>query len=163
MIWFSADFHFNHANIIRLCNRPFSNVDDMNDTLLANINDRIAAQDTLYFLGDWSFNNISHYRSQINCKNIHFIIGNHDHFQSEDRKCFGWIKQMYDLKVGKFTIVLCHYPLREWNKSFHGSYHLFGHCHGNLPPYKKSFDIGVDPCNYVPLNIDQVFDKFKEL
>lgn len=31
-----ADTHFNDANIIRFCNRPFSSVDEMNTMLIDN-------------------------------------------------------------------------------------------------------------------------------
>lgn len=35
-LFFTSDTHFYHANIIRFCERPFRNVEEMNETLIAN-------------------------------------------------------------------------------------------------------------------------------
>jgi calcineurin-like phosphoesterase family protein len=37
-IWFTADTHFGHANIIQNCKRPFSSVMKMNEKLIENWN-----------------------------------------------------------------------------------------------------------------------------
>ena len=57
MIYFTADHHFGHANIIRHCARPFQSVGEMDRALLDNWNARIKPQDTVYILGDLFFRN----------------------------------------------------------------------------------------------------------
>jgi calcineurin-like phosphoesterase family protein len=52
-IWFTADFHLGHKNIIRYCNRPFQTVEEMNQEILERLNSRVKANDILYFLGDF--------------------------------------------------------------------------------------------------------------
>jgi hypothetical protein len=34
-IWFTADLHLGHRNIVDYCNRPFRDVEAMNDALMA--------------------------------------------------------------------------------------------------------------------------------
>jgi calcineurin-like phosphoesterase family protein len=51
--WFTADFHFGHNNIIRYCNRPFRNGEEMDQTILEPLNASVKPNDTLYFLGDF--------------------------------------------------------------------------------------------------------------
>ena len=55
MIWFTSDTHFGHENMLRLCGRPWSTVGQMNEAMAANINSKVAADDELYILGDFSF------------------------------------------------------------------------------------------------------------
>ena len=80
MIYFTIDMHLGHENIIRLCNRPFSNVEEMDQALIDNWNRRVQPQDTIYILGDLMFRNKKppeEYLRQLNGKK-HLIIGNHD-------------------------------------------------------------------------------------
>ena len=52
MIYFIADTHFNHANIIKYCNRPFKNTDEMNKYIIRKWNSVVKERDTVYHLGD---------------------------------------------------------------------------------------------------------------
>lgn len=54
MIYFIADTHFDHANIIRFCNRPFTSVEEMNETLIVNWNRKVHGNDTVYILSHTS-------------------------------------------------------------------------------------------------------------
>ena len=53
-IWFTADFHLGHKNIIRYCNRPFDTVEEMNRTIIERLNSLVKTNDILYFLGGTS-------------------------------------------------------------------------------------------------------------
>ena len=52
MVYFTADTHFDHANIIRFCNRPFETVEEMNEALIANWNRKVHANDTVFIIAD---------------------------------------------------------------------------------------------------------------
>ncbi len=158
MFCFSADTHLNHKNIIEYCSRPFSTIEEMNETIIENFNDRIMPDDTLYHLGDFSFGDAYRWRKRFKCKNIFLIRGNHDKSGLKDAG-FGWVKDTHNLirPEGKeISIFLSHYGHRVWPSSHHGSYHLYGHSHGKLPSYGKSFDVGVDCFNFIPISLDTV-------
>lgn len=82
MIWFTSDTHFGHENMLRLADRPWSTVGRMNDAMVASINSKVAADDELYILGDFSFKmtvqDAYELRKSIACKRIHLLPGNHD-------------------------------------------------------------------------------------
>lgn len=174
-IWFSSDFHGYHKNICsgstawdlrgdgsHQKTRPFANQYKMTDKLVENINKVVGQDDTLYYLGDWSFggiDNIWNLRKRIVCRNIHFIYGNHDHHIEDNRNIripdteviafeslCGWeydehvplhslfssVQYYKEISINKQRIVLSHYAHRVWNKSHHGAWHLYGHSHGTL-------------------------------
>ena len=55
--FYTADLHLGHANIIRYCNRPFKDIDRMNDVLISNWNSRVKSGDTVIHNGDFCFKN----------------------------------------------------------------------------------------------------------
>jgi len=171
MLYFTSDFHFGHENILRYCNRPFHSVMEMDEMLINNYNSQIDNDDTVYILGDFAFNNVIEYSSRLN--GIKYLIpGSHDKFKYKEN--YGElmildpifeipISGLIDEYDNNRLIVLCHYSMRSWNKSHYGSYHLFGHHHGNLNSYGLSFDIGVDTNNYFPYSLNQIETKMKTL
>lgn len=163
-VFFTSDFHLGHHNIIRYCNRPFSSAAEMDDIIIQNLNYKVKKGDLLYFLGDFCLGRheqVVAYRRRINCHNIIFIRGNHD--KQIPSNCFSSIQDIGRYKSGDLQIYLCHYAMRVWNNSYHGSLHLFGHSHGTLSPYGKSFDCGVDANDFMPWSIDEVKERMESL
>lgn len=88
--YFISDPHYGHKNLVRgesnwehkrQC-RDFDTREEMNETLVSRINEKVPETGTLICLGDWSFGgkgNIWHLRRDINCNDVHLILGNHDH------------------------------------------------------------------------------------
>ncbi len=165
MIYFSSDHHFNHANILKYTQRPFSSIQEMDSEMISKWNSVVKDRDEVYYLGDLTLGNWGTARSYLKQLKgrIKFIEGNHDKRWFSSLESNQKLPPIYELNYMNKTIVLSHYSLRSWNKSFHGSYHLFGHSHGELPPYGKSFDIGVDCWNFYPVSIEQVFEKMETL
>ena len=170
--FFTSDTHFGHTNIIRYCNRPFTNREEMGETLIANWNEVVRPNDEVFHLGDFAFGSgvdgmyARNILDRLNGR-IYLIHGNHEEAASHPaaRPSFQWIRDYYELKVGGQRIVLFHYPMRSWNWVMKGSWHLFGHVHGNLQPFGKSIDIGVDVMNFRPVSFDElriIMDKQKQ-
>ncbi len=151
-IWFTADFHLGHANIIRYCDRPFADAASMDTEIIERLNSAVAKRDLLYFLGDFCRfgKEALDYRRRIRCKNIFFVEGNHDIGTRKIASEFRWWQQLAEAKVDRQVVVLCHYAMRVWHHSFRGSWHLYGHSHGRLPddPAALSMDVGVDTHEY---------------
>lgn len=167
-IFFCSDLHFHHKNIIKYSNRPFSSVQEMNEALIKNWNAVVQPDDTVWQLGDFAFCSYDEIKKIIRRLNGHknFLFGNHDKElmkHSDDllsSKLLDSLQYYKELKVDGQLIVLLHYGLRVWNKSHHGSIHLYGHSHGSLPPHGKSVDVGVDckeiTSEYRPVSLGEV-------
>jgi calcineurin-like phosphoesterase family protein len=161
--YFTSDYHFGHANVIKYDNRPFKNVGEMDEALIENHNSVISDEDDLYFLGDFSFSKTrtEEYLQRLN-GNKFFIKGNHDgHNIIKLYKHYGtYLGELAEVDVGGQRIVLCHYAMRVWNKSHRGVWQLYGHSHHSLPddPNSLSFDVGINGrgYDYTPLSFAQV-------
>lgn len=166
--WFTSDLHLGHKNIIEYCNRPFQSVEAMDEALIYNWNARVEPKDNIYVLGDFSFHQpdrtftIFH---RLN-GNKHLILGNHDKPAIYAPLPWAWVKDVHMLRAllgdEKVNIWLSHYSHRRWPKSHHGTYHLYGHSHGELEGYYRSCDVGVDAWNYAPVSMRQVIDKLRD-
>ena len=93
-VFFFSDPHYGHKNICRGTSTwelkehggensvmDFDTVEQMNDTIVNDINNIVRQDDYLVCLGDWSFggvDNIWNFRKRIVCKNIILVLGNHD-------------------------------------------------------------------------------------
>lgn len=168
MLYFVADTHLGHGNIIKYCARPFSSTHEHDQALISNWNSVVKENDTVYHLGDFGLAHPKYLldlSSMLNGKII-LIKGNHDKaIKGQLAKRFSEIhvgyhelkKQDPEMDMNQL-IVLCHYPLLTWNKRYFGSWHLHGHVHGNIPGTDDTarLDVGVDTNNYTPVSYDQV-------
>lgn len=164
-IFFTGDTHFKHGNIIKYCNRPFSSLEEHDETLIQNWNNVVKKEDIVYHLGDFCFRDFNDYFYRLNGQ-IHFIEGNHDKETHKHRDKFASYSKYKEIGVGDQKIVLCHYAFRIWNKSHYGSWNLYGHSHGSLSddPHARAIDVGVDCHNYTPIEYEQVKEiMFKKL
>ncbi len=159
MIWFTADQHFGHTNIIKFCGRPFIDADHMASNLIKRHNSVVQPGDHVYHLGDVTFQlDAEQYVNRLNGVH-HLILGNHDHNAFHKRKRPGVYHSIQDTKQVKwngYTFFLSHYSHRVWPKSHFGNIHLYGHSHGSIPPFGRSMDVGVDTNDFFPYSASQV-------
>jgi calcineurin-like phosphoesterase family protein len=167
-VWIFSDPHYNHKNICRgVTNwrtsdgeipisqtRDFATIEKMNAAIVNNINSCAMPDDILICLGDWSFGgfeSIREFWNRIMCKNIHLILGNHDHHIDRNRDgsqgLFKSVSHYNTLEMGQFKFRLMHYPISSWDGLGKGVMHLHGHCHlpTNLRLSKgQRMDVGMD-------------------
>lgn len=151
MDFFTSDTHFFHKNILEYQaeDRPFDDVEEMNEAIITQWNQDVCPKDSIYHLGDFSMGHKAktvELRKRLNGK-IHLIRGNHDHMKNNE-EFYNMFESVEDYKVyrnNKRRIVLFHFPIQEWDKCYYGDIHLHGHCHGNLISTKPNrWDIGWD-------------------
>ena len=163
-IWVTSDTHFNHANIIRYCQRPYSSVQEMNEDLIARWNKCVKPGDTVYHLGDFAMGikpQVHELRRALNGK-IKLIKGNHDnHTNQWYRECE--FDEVYDRPIIVMrAIILSHAPLSGFGNDS-DFVNLYGHVHNNpdfVPFTERSYNVGVDTNDYAPILFDDVIDKF---
>jgi calcineurin-like phosphoesterase family protein len=90
VIYHSSDWHLDHANVIRHDCRPDADIEAMNARILRTTNECVSEKDWLVFHGDLVVNRgmrddntayidrVKFFLSQLRCKNVIFIGGNHD-------------------------------------------------------------------------------------
>lgn len=169
MVYFIADMHIGHDNIIRLCGRPFRTVEDMDATIINNWNSRVKDEDTVYILGDIAFKSVSDPVQILKKLKGHKILikGNHDGRNMKNpafRACFDRIDNLSTEPINGERVVVCHYPIMEWDGYFRGAWHVYGHVHNNTT--NKCFqyilnepnmlNAGVDITGFRPVTLDEL-------
>lgn len=168
MIWFTSDLHLGHRASIKMCDRPFASVEEMNKTIICNFNECVKKNDIVYILGDVAHRmpvaEVNKMIGGLNGKKI-LCKGNHD--KRYDVTLFESIYDFVEIAANGINISLMHYPMMSWPKSRHGSLHLHGHIHskGDYNIQQKNdgilrYDVGVDANEYRPVSIVQIKEFF---
>ncbi len=157
--WFTSDLHLGHKRIVELSKRPFDDIEEMEEMILAYWHLLVAPGDEVYVLGDFSFHSAARQTDILNSlPGQKFLVkGNHDS-SKRNKKVHGWawIKDYHEMKLEGILTVLMHYPLASWRNAIHGSYHLHGHSHGSTPTFGRRLDVGVDVHEFMPVEANEV-------
>ncbi len=153
--FYISDTHFRHARVIELCKRPFKSADEMDNEIVRRWNSVVEHNDIVYHLGDFAFGLADEFAirnvfGRLNGRKI-LILGNHDFRKGGDvhptLAALDWYQPptpLLETSDEGQRVVLCHYALRTWPGQHKGSYHFYGHSHGDLPGVGRSRDVGVD-------------------
>lgn len=183
-IFFTSDTHFYHENIIRFCNRPFSNVEEMNSTMIERWNAKVPKDGLVFHLGDFAWGGLNKYkqiREQLN-GDIVLIKGNHEwrngpQNESDYEKLFLHTTQQLFIEIEKRKIYLNHVPFLCYGGTYRNDsdliYQAFGHVHSNPSMIGKDltrlsmlfptqYDVGVDNNNFEPISWNELDTKIKE-
>lgn len=164
-IFFTADTHFSHARIIELCKRPFSSMEEMDETMVQRWNDRVKPDDLVYHLGDFTLKGADVAGSFLDRLNgrLTLVIGNHDRSSVMLLSRWASVIPALEISVGGKLITMCHYAMRVWNGSHRGALMLYGHSHGTLPGSSQSLDVGVDAWDFRPVTIYEIMARMAAL
>jgi calcineurin-like phosphoesterase family protein len=157
--FFTADEHYGHKNIIKYCSRPFRSVEEMDDTIISRHNEVVGQDDHVIHAGDFTLNDNKFFQTIIRrLSGIHtFLVGSHDRWLEKSGN-----HEIMELRIDGQHIVVCHYAMRTWPRSHYGSWQLYGHSHGTLPPLGLQMDIGVDTHDYYPYSFEEINSTMKK-
>lgn len=185
-VFFTADTHFSHKNILLHCpNRASDGNFDINDLkahnewLIDRWNSCVDKKDLIYVIGDFAFGpseDVKKILGKLRGQK-YLILGNHD---GSSDKLEGYFKQITQIKHVTFKksnfefldedlqVSMCHYPMVTWASKHYGCIQLHGHCHGRLDNYNNTstdlrVDVGIDSgiANYSLVSLEQVYEFFK--
>lgn len=157
--FFSSDTHFGHENVIKFCNRPFKDVEEMDQTLIANWNKVVGKQDRVYHLGDFAMD----YRVALRIRpmlngSIYLGLGNHDNgkkLASAFQRVYLW-REFRDL-----NFVATHIPMRR--QQLRGvQFNVHGHVHNNDEELENfHINVSVENTDYAPVPMEVILNEIK--
>jgi calcineurin-like phosphoesterase family protein len=178
-IFFTSDTHFGHGNIIKFCDRPFKDVDEMNYKLIENWNNKVPNDGLVFHLGDFAWGGYDFWkniRNQLN-GDIILIKGNHDiknMSATAEEELFKFSTWQMLVEIEGRKLYLNHVPFLCYGGTYRDPkglvYQLFGHVHSG--PGKKGmdiprmqylfptqYDVGVDNNGYEPISWNELNEK----
>ena len=166
-IFFCADTHFNHKNIIKYCNRPFKDVDEMNEVIINNWNSVVSDDDTIFFLGDFVLGNreqIIEFGSKLKGHKI-LQVGNHDRATTK-----AFIDAGFETVYKKPTIInfneygitvrISHAPIYDREDNY---FNICGHVHQENINDANHFCVSMEQINYTPIELSKIVEYMKEV
>lgn len=163
---FYSDPHFGHENIIRYCNRPFTNVQHMTSEFISRYNSVVRTQDHVLWLGDcfWAAHLGKTILSLLNGRKS-LVRGNHDQ-QVAKMLAMGFeqVTSRLEFDLAGQHVIASHYPPKlyrpgqvyidsYWDRRpdpAPDTYYLHGHTHEQGTGEGNRIHVGVDAWDYTP-------------
>ena len=149
-IWLTSDQHYDHKNIIEYCHRPFGSVDHMREVLIANHNDCVGVNDTVYHIGDFSLKPATVEKVLPRLNGTHVLVfGNHD--RVERAAAYSGFLEVLDSTELWGGFQLMHNPADAHPDSKRPVFH--GHVHNSWKTRGRFLNVGVDVWAYKPVSL----------
>jgi calcineurin-like phosphoesterase family protein len=175
-VWFTADLHLGHTNIIDYSHRPFRDADSMNRALIEGWNETVDPGDEVWVLGDFAMGKIADTLpvvAELHGRKI-LLAGNHDRCWTHHRRGSGWTERYIEagfgeirqgtvrLGIGSRSVTACHFPYQgdshdkdrfsEHRPADKGQWLLHGHVHDKWRQRGRMINVGVDAWKYRPVS-----------
>lgn len=189
MIFFTSDQHYGHANIIRHCGRPFTDVHEMNERMVELHNATVGPDDVVWHLGDFT---LKAHMTRGLLSRLHghhrLVMGNHDPCHPcHGGKAVPWARRYreagfeevhertwLDLPEPLGRTLLCHLPVGHGAPGYDDRYKewrpteahlgdrplLHGHVHEKWKARGRMLNVGVDVWGFQPVALDQVLSSW---
>lgn len=179
--WFTADLHLGHTNIIRYCDRPFRDVDEMDRALVDRWNETVDPDDEVWVLGDFALGRIAVTLPM--ARELHgtkvLVAGNHDRcWHGHGDRARRWTDRYLEagfaevrqgdvrLQVGATSVLACHFPYRGDSQPHdrylghrpvdEGEWLLHGHVHERWGQEGRMINVGVDVNGFRPIRVGAI-------
>lgn len=146
--WFVGDLHLGHEGMVRFTDkngkkiRPFKDITEHDETLIANINAMVKPADRLYFLGDVVINRrCLPSIARINGRKK-LIKGNHDIFKLKDYTPYFEDIVAYRI-YPEHGIIMSHIPVHPNQLEHRFKFNVHGHMHSNVVTHEVTYDTGI--------------------
>ena len=179
-VFFIADLHFGHKDVIPFDKRPFRDVEEMEAEMIRRWNARVLDRDHVFVIGDmFGGVNTSHAGEIVHALNgkIHLIRGNHDPRGEVFESLFEEVKISKQIQVRvrgeKQRVIMRHRLLPVFKGSDEGVVHLYGHTHASLVSHAEdeyirimnwlgvplqAFNVGACRLNYEPKTLEEILE-----
>ena len=152
-IYVTSDTHFNHTNIIKYCERPFTDVTDMNESLISNWNKRVKKNDIVLHLGDFGFGNseqLLSIRRQLHGI-IFLLLGNHDRLSRLKQINVIILSSEFEQNPTLIidTIIFSHRPISYIRQNY---VNVHGHIH-EKDTVGRRINVSTDVCSFTPVSL----------
>lgn len=175
LVW--TDTHISHKRSLDFCRatRPFAldplnptqqEILDMDEWIIKQWNTEAKGK-TIYFLGDFTFSRDEGYVKEVFSRlegDKHLIVGNHDHQMTRDLP-WSSVSNYKVVRAENEHFVMFHYPMSSWDRMLHGSYHIYGHVHGEYVPGKETmrmFEPAIDNGYFKPVSLLEIVNLLKD-
>lgn len=175
-LYFTSDLHFFHEKIIGFTGRP-TTFEELTSWIINQCNSTIPSENAVVIhMGDMFFKCTNEQAAEVLSSlngDWWFILGNHDNpdkiqtvintvnaAKGTNHRILGHYHRILvksppaisGQKWGKQLLILCHFPIEEWDGMGYKSYMVHGHLHGGGSehgdhPVRKipnRFDVGID-------------------
>jgi calcineurin-like phosphoesterase family protein len=162
-IWVISDTHFGHENIIKYCNRPFEDINHMDEYMIERWNSVVKPGDKVYHLGDvymGSGERMAKNFPRLNGKK-RLVLGNHDDLKRKmgEIRLGDVFEKIYLFRAFKeFGLMLTHVPVHRDSiiRAGEGAINIHGHIHDNPSPKGPYRCVCVEQIEYTPINIEEL-------
>ena len=175
-IFLTSDTHFNHNNLIGMCPESrghFSNVEEMNETIIQNWNEIVPLDGIVYHLGDLCMGKAEDIPNILERLNGHIILirGNHDYGKRRKiyEECGVEIKDIDYISYNGMYFVLSHIPIgnEEYMEMLVGPNGEIWNLHGHTHQYTcfsavpHTFHVGLDSNKMRPISLEEVYGRIQ--
>ena len=180
-VFFIADLHFGHKDVLAFDKRPFRDVEEMESEMIHRWNARVSERDHVFVIGDmFGGVNTAHAGEIVHALNgrIHLIRGNHDPKGEIFESLFEEVVVSKQIQVRvrgeKQRVVMRHRFLPVFKGSDEGIVQLYGHTHDSVVAHVEdkyimfmnwlgfplqAFNVGASRMNYEPKTLEEIMEE----